>query len=97
MHILVLDEMDQVCKQAAPFVAELFALALLKQSHLIVIGIANRLDLAERMLRIFGTRSITGPKMIAFHSYNAKQLSDLLQVRSNFAGGVLLRIGQASC
>lgn len=81
MHVLVLDEVDQLCKHDAAFVAELLALTLARASRLVVLAIANRLDLAERMLRAFGARSPAGPKMVPFHSYNARQLLQLLQVR----------------
>jgi Cdc6-like AAA superfamily ATPase len=93
MSILVLDELDQACKQSDEAAQAIFALAALPSSRLIVIGIANRMDLAHRVLKP-SSRSSLGPTtdtalaapsqgqhlVVPFHSYNAKQLLELLQV-----------------
>ena len=75
----MLDELDQACKKADGFVKELFATAKLSGSRLIVIGIANRMDLAERVFTD-SSKGSAMPSVIAFHSYTARQLLDLLKV-----------------
>lgn len=80
MCIVVLDELDQACKKADSFVKELFMLPKIKNSRLIVVGIANRMDLAERVLKDVGSKADVAPQMISFHSYSARQLLELLKV-----------------
>jgi hypothetical protein len=80
MCIVVLDELDQACKKADSFVKELFKLPKIENSRLIVIGIANRMDLAERVLKDVGSKADVAPRMISFHSYSARQLLELLKV-----------------
>jgi Cdc6-like AAA superfamily ATPase len=80
MCIVVLDELDQACKQAEVFVKDLFLLPKKQGSRLIVIGIANRMDLAERMLKGSAVTTAGGPIMLPFHSYGARQLLELLKV-----------------
>lgn len=79
--IVVLDELDQACKKADTFIKELFKLPKLPGSKLIVIGIANRMDLTERLLKGTELHASQRPKIISFHSYSARQLLELLQVR----------------
>eukprot|EP00892_Ulva_mutabilis_P010831 jgi/Ulvmu1/811/UM010_0185.1 len=77
MNILILDELDQACKATEDAVQQIFSLSALPSSRLIVIGIANRLDLAHRVLQPTGA----SPTVISFHSYTAKQLLQLLQAQ----------------
>jgi cell division control protein 6 len=81
MYILVLDELDQACKRAEAAVLDLFALAKLPRSRLIVIGIANRMDLSQRVLKHSVSAGSAAPEIVPFHSYTAKQLLMLLTVR----------------
>lgn len=82
MNILILDELDQACKAIEAAVQQIFNLSTLPSSRLVVIGIANRLDLAHRVLQPLGAhgRSQASPTIISFHSYTARQLLQLLQV-----------------
>lgn len=79
MCVVVLDELELACKQARDFVHGLFALTKLPSSRVIVAGIANRLDLCDALVRHAGAS--VPLTMIAFHSYSARQLLDLLRVR----------------
>lgn len=81
MYVLVLDEMDQACKKTNETVAEIFALCSIPRSRLIVISIANRLDLASRVLQPTGLGHGAAPHVVPFHSYTARQLLELLEVR----------------
>lgn len=81
--ILILDELDQACKTTEEAVQKIFSLSTLSSSRLVVIGIANRLDLAHRVLQPLGAASgsaTPAPSIISFHSYTARQLLQLLQV-----------------
>ena len=80
MFVLVLDELDQACKKTNEDVAEIFSLSSLPRSKLIVISIANRLDLATRVLQPTGQAHNAAPHVVPFHSYTARQLLDLLEV-----------------
>ena len=79
MSIVILDELDQACKKAHTFVRDMFAMSKLPGSQLLIIGIANRMDLAERLLKgvIAADSNLV---TIPFHSYSARQLLELLQV-----------------
>jgi Cdc6-like AAA superfamily ATPase len=79
MCVIVLDELELACKQSKNFIKGLFTLTRLQDSKLVVVGIANRLDLAEELLN--SGESTIPLTMVAFHSYNARQLLDLLKVR----------------
>ena len=83
MFVPVLDELDQACKKTNEDVAEIFSLSSLPRSKLIVISIANRLDLATRVLQPTGQVHKAAPHVIPFHSYTARQLLDLLEVSAN--------------
>ena len=83
MTVLILDELDQACKTTEEAVQKIFGLSAAASSRLVVIGIANRLDLAHRVLQPVGGTSgnaTTTPAIISFHSYTARQLLQLLQV-----------------
>lgn len=83
MTILILDELDQACKTTEEAVQKIFSLSTTSSSRLVVIGIANRLDLAHRVLQPLGAasgRASPVPTIISFHSYTARQLLQLLQV-----------------
>lgn len=83
MTVLILDELDQACKTTEEAVQKIFGLTAAASSRLVVIGIANRLDLAHRVLQPVGSTSgnaTTTPAIISFHSYTARQLLQLLQV-----------------
>lgn len=83
MYVLVLDELDQACKRTNDSVAEIFSLSSLPRSRLIVISIANRLDLATRVLQPTGLAQTAAPHVVPFHSYTARQLLDLLEVSAS--------------
>jgi Cdc6-like AAA superfamily ATPase len=80
MFILVLDELDQACKKTNETVAEIFSFCSLPHSKLVVISIANRLDLATRVLQPAGLAHTAAPYVVPFHSYTARQLMELLEV-----------------
>ena len=80
MLILVLDELDHACKRAEAVVRDIFSLSQSKGSRLVTIGIANKLDLTDKLLHeLRACRA--APRVLPFHSYNAKQLLCMLKVR----------------
>ena len=79
MKLLVLDEMDQLSSKSETVLYDLFDLAGSKDSRLIVIGIANGLDLLDRVLPNLSRRN--HPKQYNFIPYTATQIADLVKDR----------------
>ncbi|EIE18599.1 P-loop containing nucleoside triphosphate hydrolase protein [Coccomyxa subellipsoidea C-169] len=80
MIVAVLDEMDQLISQDQSVLYELFTLATLKGCRLVLVGIANSIDLTARVLprlQLLARR----PQLITFPSYSAAQLEALLHQR----------------
>jgi len=80
MLVLVLDELDHACARSEALVRDVFSLAQTAGSRLVAIGIANRLDLTDRLL--LDLRACrAAPQLLPFNSYTAKQLLAVLRVR----------------
>ncbi|CAL5228465.1 g11605 [Coccomyxa viridis] len=80
MAVVILDEMDQLLSQDHSVLYDLFRLPQAPNSRLILIGIANSIDLTERALprlQATGCR----PTLVTFPSYSSLQLECLLQQR----------------
>ena len=84
MAVLVLDELDQLLgtqrgvKQEVLY--SLFEWAALPQSRLVLIGVANALDLTERFLPRLRARNAT-PSLLCFPPYAADELANILLQR----------------
>jgi Cdc6-like AAA superfamily ATPase len=81
MFIVVVDELDHACKAAEKLVRDLFSIAMTRGSRLIVLSIANKLDLTERLLLDLKACS-AAPAVLPFMSYTAKQILLVLKVRT---------------
>jgi cell division control protein 6 len=77
-YVLVLDEIDYLL--ANDVLPKLFELSLRKNSRLILIGIANALDLTDRFLPRLKAKGLE-PHLIPFLSYTAPQISEVLTSR----------------
>lgn len=79
MMIVVMDELDHACKAAEGLVRDLFSMAMARGSRLVMLGIANKLDLTERLLLDLKSCQ-AAPVVLSFLSYSAKQILQVLKV-----------------
>ncbi|XP_020377331.2 cell division control protein 6 homolog [Rhincodon typus] len=87
MVLLVLDEMDQLDSKAQDVLYTLFEWPCLINSRLLLIGIANALDLTDRILPRLQARPKCKPQLLNFLPYTREQLVAILQDRLNQVSG----------
>ena len=78
MNVLILDEMDQLSSRNEKVLYDLFELAAGSSSRMILIGIANGLDLLERVLP--NLPKSCKPNQMNFQPYSFQQISTLIKV-----------------
>lgn len=78
IYVLVLDEIDHLLSH--DLLPALFELSLRKNSRLILVGIANALDLADRFLPRLKAKNLE-PELLPFLPYTAPQISEVLAAR----------------
>ncbi|XP_012307440.1 cell division control protein 6 homolog [Aotus nancymaae] len=83
MIVLVLDEMDQLDSKGQDVLYTLFEWPWLSNSHLVLIGIANTLDLTDRILPRLQAREKCTPQLLNFPPYTKNQIVTILQDRLN--------------
>ncbi|XP_017352621.1 cell division control protein 6 homolog isoform X3 [Cebus imitator] len=83
MIVLVLDEMDQLDSKGQDVLYTLFEWPWLSNSHLVLIGIANTLDLTDRILPRLQAREKCKPQLLNFPPYTKNQIVTILQDRLN--------------
>ncbi|XP_027714275.1 cell division control protein 6 homolog [Vombatus ursinus] len=81
MFLLVLDEMDQLDSKGQDVLYTLFEWPWLRNSHLVLIGIANSLDLTDRILPRLQARAKFRPQLVNFPPYTKEQIATILQDR----------------
>lgn len=83
MAILVLDEVDSLAlnKQGQSVLYSVFSWTSLQNSRIIIIGIANVLDLTDRLLPRLQSKAECNPIHILFCPYTYDQLYSILQSR----------------
>lgn len=79
--ILLLDEMDQLDSKNQEVLYTIFEWPALDNSRLLLIGIANALDLTDRILPRLQARSICRPTLINFKPYTKDQIVAILEAR----------------
>lgn len=79
--LLVLDEMDQLDSRAQEVLYTIFEWPHLPKSRLCLIGIANALDLTDRILPRLQARPHCRPLLMNFPPYSRQQLADIVQDR----------------
>lgn len=80
LYTVILDEMDHVLSLDLDFLYKLFEWSLQKSSCLVLIGIANALDLTDRFLPRLKTRNLK-PNLLPFLPYNASQIKSIITTR----------------
>ena len=75
--LVVLDEIDNLLSIDSESLYTLFDWALHKSSRLILVGIANALDLTDRFLPRLKARNLK-PRLLPFMPYNAPQIASII-------------------
>lgn len=83
--ILVLDEIDHMSTRDQTVLYSLFELPALKHSRLILIGLANALDLTDRSLVRLQSRVSFKPALLNFPPYTKQDIATILTQRINDA------------
>ncbi|EPY49517.1 hypothetical protein SPOG_01402 [Schizosaccharomyces cryophilus OY26] len=78
--ILVLDEMDHLIAREQQVLYTLFEWPSLPMSRLILVGIANALDMTDRFLPRLQTKNII-PTLLSFTPYSAQEISSIIKAR----------------
>ncbi|RDL36620.1 p-loop containing nucleoside triphosphate hydrolase [Venustampulla echinocandica] len=80
VYVVTLDEIDHVLTLDLEILYKLFEWSLQKSSHLILIGIANALDLTDRFLPRLKARNMK-PQLLPFLPYSAPQIKSIITAR----------------
>ncbi|KAG5517854.1 hypothetical protein PMAC_000308 [Pneumocystis sp. 'macacae'] len=80
MYLLLLDEIDSLIAKDQEILYQLFEWPIIKDSRLIVIGIANTLDLTDRFLPRLKAKNAL-PKVFIFKPYTPQEISDIIKSR----------------
>jgi len=88
MHLVLLDEIDSLVQGQCEVLYSIFEWAMHPSSSLILIGIANALDLTDRFLPHLKSRNVR-PELLPFLPYSAQQISTILseKLRSLLVAG----------
>ncbi|XP_041318812.1 cell division control protein 6 homolog isoform X1 [Pyrgilauda ruficollis] len=87
MVLLVLDELDQLESKGQDVLYTLFEWPQLPSSRLVLVGLANALDLTDRSLARLGARLAGRPQLLHFPPYTKEQLTLILQERLGQVAG----------
>ncbi|XP_021095542.1 cell division control protein 6 homolog isoform X2 [Heterocephalus glaber] len=87
MIVLVLDELDQLDSKGQDVLYTLFEWPWLSGSRLVLIGIANTLDLTDRILPRLEARQHCKPQLLNFPPYTRSQIAAILQDRLHQVSG----------
>ncbi|XP_011695267.1 PREDICTED: cell division control protein 6 homolog isoform X1 [Wasmannia auropunctata] len=83
--LLVLDEIDQLESRKQSVLYSIFEWPSIPNSKLILIGIANALDLTDRILPRLQARCELKPTLMHFAPYSKQQICDIISARLNEA------------
>ncbi|XP_030077693.1 cell division control protein 6 homolog [Microcaecilia unicolor] len=87
MVLLVLDEMDQLDNKGHDVLYTVFEWPSLTNSRLVLIGIANALDLTDRILPRLHARPKCKPQLLNFSPYTKDEIATILQGRLKQVAG----------
>ncbi|KAL8661817.1 MAG: hypothetical protein Q9202_005243 [Teloschistes flavicans] len=80
MYLVVLDEIDHLLSLDLKILYDLFEMSLQRDSSLILIGIANALDLTDRFLPRLKAKNLK-PKLLPFLPYTAPQIASVITTK----------------
>lgn len=79
--LLVLDEIDQLSTKNQSILYKIFEWPTVPRSKLVVVGIANSLDLTDRLLPMLNTKLSLQPELLNFPPYTKTQLTCIINHR----------------
>lgn len=85
MLLLVLDEIDQLESKNQSILYSIFEWPSKKNTKLVLIGIANALDLTDRILPRLQTKCSLKPELMNFPPYTKQQISNIVSSRLSTA------------
>ncbi|XP_036341778.1 cell division control protein 6 homolog [Rhagoletis pomonella] len=86
MLLIVLDEIDQLCSSKQSVLYTIFEWPSLPGARLLLVGIANSLDLTERTLMRLNARCELKPRHMHFPPYTKQQIVEIFRARLEEAG-----------
>ena len=87
MTLLVLDEVDQLESKDQSVLYTIFEWPALKGSKLALVGIANSLDLTDRVLPRLQVKPAYKPTLLAYPPYTKQQIIDIITARLKEGAG----------
>jgi len=84
--LLVLDEIDQLSCKNQSILYKIFEWPTIPQSKIVVIGIANSLDLTDRLLPMLKTKVSLQPELLNFPPYTKTELTNIITRRLENTG-----------
>lgn len=88
MVLLLLDEIDQLVGNKQSVLYTIFEWPAMINSRIVLVGIANALDLTDRLLTRLNTKCELKPKLLHFPSYTKEQIIDIFKSRLEDAGAL---------
>ncbi|KAK5682906.1 AAA ATPase [Elasticomyces elasticus] len=79
-YVVVLDEIDRLVDMDLELLYSLFEWSMQASSRLVLIGIANALDLTDRFLPRLKSRSLQ-PELLPFMPYSVQQIAEVLTLK----------------
>lgn len=95
MLLFILDEMDQLESKRQSVLYSIFEWPSIQNSKLILIGIANALDLTDRILPRLQANCKLKPRLMHFSPYTKQQICNIISERLNEANVADLFTGTA--
>ncbi|CAO1394060.1 unnamed protein product [Diamesa hyperborea] len=86
MTMLILDEVDQLVGKKQTILYNIFEWPSFENSRLLLIGIANALDLTDRLLTRLQTKCELKPKIMHFSAYTKQQIVEIFKSRLEDSG-----------
>ncbi|KAI9286776.1 P-loop containing nucleoside triphosphate hydrolase protein [Umbelopsis sp. AD052] len=80
MHVVVLDEIDHLLTKEQDVLYKIFEWASIPTSRLVLIGIANALDLTDRLLPRLRAKNCE-PQLVNFNPYKVEEISAIIKDR----------------
>ncbi|KAF6837582.1 cell division control protein [Colletotrichum plurivorum] len=80
VYLVVLDEIDHILNMGLESLYRLFEWSLQQPSRLVLVGIANALDLTDRFLPRLKSKNLK-PVLLPFHPYSKDQIKDIITTR----------------
>ncbi|XP_073986743.1 cell division cycle 6 isoform X2 [Rhodnius prolixus] len=86
MILLILDEIDQLESKRQSTLYSIFEWPLIPDSNIVLVGIANALDLTDRVLPRLKAKINFQPVLVPFAPYSKQQIIDILKERLTEVG-----------